>query len=188
MIKFSLALFLFFGCGASKTSNFHVNQFSGVDLEGKLVELGKVSTPNLVLNVYSPTCVPCYKEIPTLNYLYKELEKTKLGKLYIAVDPFIVLEDPESLTIESREKKTIELMQEEVKKRNIQVPVLVMKPEFRVTPQGGLITGTPETLIFHTDPLRLYYNFIGSICEKTNLEDIQNDSKVKFFKKLLGGI
>jgi len=188
MMRFSLALFLFFGCSAPKTSNFNVNQFSGIDLDGKLVELGKISTPNLVLNVYSPSCVPCYKEIPTLNYLYRELEKTGLGKLYIAVDPFVVLEDAESLNIESREKKTLEVMQEEVKKRNIQAKVLVMKPEFRITPQGGLITGTPETLLFRTDPLRLYYNFIGSICEKTREEDIENDSKVKFFKKLVGGI
>jgi thiol-disulfide isomerase/thioredoxin len=181
-------LVLCFGCGTYQESNLGVEKFTGVDLGGNFIELSKLSTPRIAINVYSPTCIPCYKEIPTLNHLYEEMEKTGQGKFFLVVDPITVVEDGEGLSSEDREKKSIQIMQEEVKKRGIKPPVLVMKPEFRVTPGTGLITGTPETLIFRTGPLRLYYNFIGSISEKQTEEEILNDSKVKFFKKVLGGM
>lgn len=186
--KLLLFIFIFFSCGVSQSSNLGTQNFSGYTLDGNLVHLQALSYPRIALNVYSPTCVPCYKEIPTLNLIHRELEKSKLGKLYIAIDPYLILENFENLSEESIFQEAKKIMLEDVKKRNIQAEVLIMKPPFRVTPQGGLITGTPETLLFKTNPLRLYYNFIGSISEKETIEEIQNDNRYKFFMKILGGI
>ncbi len=186
--KILFFLFLFFGCEVSQSSNLGIENFKGYLLNGNLVTLQSLTYPRVVLNVYSPTCVPCYKEIPTLNLIHQELEKTRFGKLYIAIDPYLILENVGNHNEETIYQEAAKIMLEEVRKRNIQADVLIMKPPFQVTPRGGLITGTPETLLFKTNPLRLYYNFIGSISEKTNPEEIQNDSRYKFFMKILGGI
>ncbi|MCB1180339.1 MAG: redoxin domain-containing protein [Leptospiraceae bacterium] len=186
--SFTLILFSFSQCTSKLESNFNVNSFEGVDFTGKLVKLSEIKSPRVVLNVYSPTCIPCFKEIPTLNYLAGEMKKDSLGEIYMVVDPLNVVDGGESLPPGELEKKSIEIMKAEVEKRGIELPVLIMKPPFKVTPGEGLITGTPETLLFKTSPLILYYNFIGSISEKNSLEEIESDSKVKFFKRILGGV
>jgi hypothetical protein len=110
-----------------------------------------------------------------------------MGEFYMVVDPTLLVEDAK-LSQEELEKKAISIMQMEVQKRNIELPILVMREPFRVDPQKGLVTGTPETLLFKTSPLRLYYNFLGSISEKTDPIEIEKDSRVKFFMRTLGGI
>lgn len=186
--KLILFILTLFSCGVSQSSNLGTENFIGSTLDGKLVPLRALSYPRIALNVYSPTCVPCYKEIPTLNLIHEELEKSKLGKLYIAVDPYLILDNFENLSEERIFHEARKIMHEEIKKRNIQAEVLIMKPPFRVNPQGGLVTGTPETLLFKTNPLRLYYNFIGSISEKQTVDEIRKDNRYKFFMKILGGI
>lgn len=175
-------------CRTEKHSNLDVDSFVGVDLEGNSKILKEMNSPRLAINVYSPTCVPCFKEIPTLNYLRKEMVRTGLGEFFMVVDPYSITDQLEEVPFESIYEEAKKIMKEEVTKRGIELPILIMKPPFKVTPGKGLITGTPETLLFKTKPLILYYNFIGSISENENSEEIQNDLKVKFFKRVLGGI
>ncbi|GBF51783.1 hypothetical protein LPTSP4_33210 [Leptospira ryugenii] len=141
----------------------------------------------LALNVYSPDCVPCWKEIPTLNLLAREIQKNfPRHALYMVVDPYQVSvdakEDAPWGEVYSQAKAR---MQKEKQDRGIEVPILFMKAPFRVK-EKGLITGTPETLLLETKPLRLYYNFLGSISEESKPEVILADQKVKFFKFQFG--
>lgn len=184
-----LSLF-FIQCTASKQSNLNVHLFSGVDIEGKTVKLSEIrDARRIALNVYSPTCVPCYKEIPTLNYLYKEYSAGNHLKFFMVVDPYLITESPASEKEETVTAKASGIMKEEAVKRKIDLPVLIMKKPFQVVSgqnSTALITGTPETLLFKTDPLILYYNFIGAISEKEKEEEITADAKVKFFKSIAG--
>lgn len=181
-------LILAMGCRTKRESNLNVQAFIGVDLSGNEISLKEEKTPRIAINVYSPTCIPCFKEIPSLNYLRKEMLRSQLGEFYMVVDPYSITDGMEGKPFEDVYPVAARMMKEEVKNRNIDLPVLIMKPPFQVTPGEGLITGTPETLLFKTNPLILYYNFIGSISERESLEDIKIDLKVKFFKRIIGGI
>jgi len=184
-----LVLFIFsMDCRTKRESNLNVQTFVGVDLTGKEVSLKDEKTPRVAINVYSPTCIPCFKEIPSLNYLRNEMLHSKLGEFYMVVDPYSIIDGMDGKPFEDVYPEAMKLMKEEVKNRKIELPILIMKPPFKVTPGEGLITGTPETLLFKTTPLILYYNFIGSISEQESLEDLKNDLKVKFFKRIIGGI
>lgn len=190
-MKIIILCFLVWGfsfCRTKKESNLQVDAFIGVDLSGKELKLKESTSPRVALNVYSPTCIPCFKEIPTLNFLRKEMLQAGLGEFYMVVDPFSISDRTEESSFDTLFPEARAIMEEERVKRNIELPILIMKPPFRVTPGKGMITGTPETLLFKTQPLILYYNFIGSICEKESPDEIQNDSKVKFFKRVMGGI
>ena len=184
-----LVLFIFsMDCRTKRESNLNVQTFVGVDFTGKEISLKDEKTPRLAINVYSPTCIPCFKEIPSLNYLRNEMLHSRLGEFYMVVDPYSLLDGMDGKPFEDVYPEAMRMMKEEVKNRKIELPVLIMKPPFKVTPGEGLITGTPETLLFKTTPLILYYNFIGSISEQESLEDLKNDLKVKFFKRIIGGI
>ena len=184
-----LVLFIFsMDCRTKRESNLNVQTFVGVDLTGKEVSLKDEKTPRVAINVYSPTCIPCFKEIPSLNYLRNEMLHSRLGEFYMVVDPYSIIDGMDGKPFEDVYPEAMKVMKEEVKNRKIELPILIMKPPFKVTPGEGLITGTPETLLFKTNPLILYYNFIGSISEQESLEDLKNDLKVKFFKRIIGGI
>lgn len=184
-----LVLFIFsMDCRTKRESNLNVQTFVGVDLTGKEVSLKDEKTPRVAINVYSPTCIPCFKEIPSLNYLRNEMLHSRLGEFYMVVDPYSIIDGMDGKPFEDVYPEALKVMKEEVKNRKIELPILIMKPPFKVTPGEGLITGTPETLLFKTTPLILYYNFIGSISEQESLEDLKNDLKVKFFKRIIGGI
>jgi len=141
----------------------------------------------IALNVYSPDCVPCWKEIPTLNYLHTEIQTKFPNKiLYLVVDPYQIIPDlPRTVAWGEAFAKAKVRMEKEVKDRKILLPILFMKPPFEVK-EDFLVTGTPETLLFETKPLRLYYNFVGSISEESNLEEIKKDPKVNFFRHEFG--
>ncbi len=188
ILIFLLILLTSFNCRTKRVSNFYLDSFAGKDLEGKEIQFRDLNFPRIALNVYSPTCIPCFKEIPTLNYLREEMLKSRLGEFFMVVDPFSIVDESENKSFEEIYPKAVQLMKEEVKNRNITLPIIIMRPPFKVTPGNGLITGTPETLLLKTNPLILYYNFIGSISEKDTMEAIQNDLKVKFFKRTVGGI
>ena len=175
-------------CRTKRESNLNVQTFVGVDLTGKEVSLKDEKTPRVAINVYSPTCIPCFKEIPSLNYIRNEMLNSRLGEFYMVVDPYSIVDGMDGKPFEDVYPEAMRVMREEVKNRKIELPILIMKPPFKVTPGEGLVTGTPETLLFKTNPLILYYNFIGSISEQESLEDLKNDLKVKFFKRIIGGI
>jgi hypothetical protein len=184
-----LVLFIFvMNCRTKRESNLNVQTFVGVDFTGKEISLKDEKTPRVAINVYSPTCIPCFKEIPSLNYIRNEMLNSRLGEFYMVVDPYSIVDGMDGKPFEDVYPEAMRVMKEEVKNRKIELPVLIMKPPFKVTPGEGLVTGTPETLLFKTNPLILYYNFIGSISEQESLEDLKNDLKVKFFKRIIGGI
>jgi thiol-disulfide isomerase/thioredoxin len=64
-------------CYSQKQSNFDVSQYEGIDLSGNRVVLSELLVRRLAINVYAPTCIPCVKEIPALNYLFQEVKKDK---------------------------------------------------------------------------------------------------------------
>ena len=203
IIIFLLTAFLA-NCYSQKQSNFDVSLYEGLDLLGKPIVLAELPLRRLAINVYAPTCIPCVKEIPALNYLFQEVNKDKSLGLYMVVDPYDIVPDaeptssfdelyPKAKAIMEKEvsEKKIDLqiliMEKEVSEKKIDLPILIMKRPFRVSQGDGLITGRPETLLFKTKPLILFYNFIGPISEEKELNLIQTENKVKFFKLMLGG-
>ena len=185
--KLLLILALLLGCSPEKESNFDVSGYQGLDLNGQNVVLSELRIEKIAINVYSPTCAPCVKEIPALNHIFQELEVSKKGKLYIVADPYTIVDNSENMSFDEVYKKAVPILKVDAAKRKIFAPILVMKRPFRVFQGNGLVTGTPETLLFRTSPLRLYYNFIGPISEEQNPLLIPKDAKVQFFKRMIGG-
>lgn len=155
-------------------------------MEGNAIFLGTTDKELLALNVYSPDCVPCWKEIPALNYLFSEIQtKYPNRALFLVVDPYQIVDIPRTASWTEAYEKGKARMEKEVKERKINLPVLFMKPPFEVK-EDFLVTGTPETLLFETKPLRLYYNFIGALSEESNIENLKKDPKVNFFRHEFG--
>ena len=185
---FFLSFTFLFTCYSEKQSNFDVSQYEGLDFSGNKVILKDLPFRRLAINVYAPTCIPCVKEIPALNYIYREISPDKTLGFYMVVDPYDIVTDAEpTTTFEELYPKAKAIMEKEVLAKKIELPILIMKKPFRVSQGDGLITGRPETLLFKTNPLILYYNFIGPISEESELKLIPNENKVKFFKLMLGG-
>lgn len=183
-----LLLSFFVGCYSQKQSNFDISLYEGVDFSGNRIVLKDLPFKRLALNIYAPTCVPCVKEIPALNFIYNEVNKDKSLGFYMAVDPYDIVPDAENTdSFDSLYPKAKAIMEKEILEKKIQLPILIMRRPFRVSQGDGLITGRPETLLFKTNPLILYYNFIGPLSEEKELGSIQNENKVKFFKLMLGG-
>ncbi|ABZ95241.1 Conserved hypothetical protein [Leptospira biflexa serovar Patoc strain 'Patoc 1 (Ames)'] len=174
-------------CAPAKSSYFGEGTFVGVTPSGEEIRFANLGKDQIALNVYSPDCVPCWKEIPALNLLHAEIQNKFPNKaLFMVVDPYQIVPDvTDELPFGQVYQLAKDRMNLEIKNRNIQVPIVFMKKPFRVK-EGGLVTGTPETLLFETNPLRLYYNFLGSISELTNKEEIQKDSKFQFFRYQFG--
>ncbi len=188
MGKFALfAIYFLIYCNSKPQSNFDVGSYEGIFLDGKQTKLSDLKFERIAVNVYSPTCIPCIKEIPAINFIAKELSKKKNSVIILAVDPYQIVENSEGLSFGEAYSKAKEIMEKEISNRNIHIPVIVMKKPFRVNPEGGLITGTPETLIFKNSPFSLYYNFVGPISERTGLSDLEKDAKIQFFLKMVGG-
>lgn len=186
MKKFILILIFLLSCSREE-SNFNLQSLEGVDLEGKTFQFNAITKmQRMALNVYSPTCVPCVKEIPVLNYLRKEMINKNLGEFYMIVDPYTLV-DEDIKDINEAIQKASEIMKKEIQEKKIEMPVIIMKPPFKVLPGEGLVTGTPETLLLKTNPLVLYYNFIGAISQESDLEKIKSDKKIDFFIQLVGG-
>lgn len=174
-------------CAPAKSSYFGEESWSGLTVSGAEISFSKLEKEEIALNVYSPDCVPCWKEIPALNLLHAEIESRFPTKaLYMVVDPYQIVSD---VTDERPFGEVYQLakirMETEVKNRKIQVPIVFMKPPFHVK-EGGLITGTPETMLFVTKPMRLYYNFLGSISEQTSIDVIRKEAKFNFFRYQFG--
>ncbi|WP_232420790.1 hypothetical protein [Leptospira vanthielii] len=174
-------------CAPAKSSQFGEESWVGLTASGAEISFSRLEKEEIALNVYSPDCVPCWKEIPALNLLHAEIETRFPSKvLYMVVDPYQIVPDiTDERPFGEVYKLAKERMESEVKNRKIQVPIVFMKPPFRVK-EGGLITGTPETMLFVTKPMRLYYNFLGSISEQTSVDAIRKDAKFNFFRYQFG--
>ena len=177
-----IVAFVLAGCTPVKVSNFEMETVGGWDLDGKRVELKNLPHQRFALNFYSPTCVPCVKELPALNFLHGQLSGNEVA-VYIAVDPYVIVEN-DAGTLASVVEEATAIMKKEVVSRQIKLPVIIL--DKKIVGQDGLVTGTPETLLLETRPLSLYYNFIGAITEEQNPAKISQDNKVKFLTKMLG--
>ncbi|PJZ43991.1 hypothetical protein EHQ30_02925 [Leptospira brenneri] len=174
-------------CAPAKSTYFGEENWVGLTASGAEISFSKLEKEEIALNVYSPDCVPCWKEIPTLNLLHAEIESQFPSKaLYMIVDPYQVVPDiSDDRPFGEVYQLAKERMAIEVKNRKIQVPIVFMKPPFRVK-EGSLITGTPETMLFVTKPMRLYYNFLGAISEQVSVDLIRRDAKFNFFRHQFG--
>ncbi|MDF3819556.1 hypothetical protein P3G55_06580 [Leptospira sp. 96542] len=173
---------IFLSCAPDKTSYFGEPSWKGLLADGTEVNFGDLPQRYIALNVYSPDCVPCWKEIPALNLIHAEISAKHPNKaIYMVVDPAQILVDAKpNLSFGETYALAKDRMAKEVKERGIKLPIVFMKPPFSVT--GGLISGTPETLLLETKPLRLFYNFIGAITEETDQTKLPTDTKFQFFR------
>jgi thiol-disulfide isomerase/thioredoxin len=166
-----------------------LGQLSGAWLNtGEKILLSKLPHQVIALNIYSPNCIPCIKELPTLHRIQERLSKDPRFAIYIAVDPILVSEsvaggsEPDSG--DTRER-AISIMKKEIIEKNIKIPVIVLDPPFRVSSES-FVTATPETILIRTNPWNIYYNFIGAISEQQLSSSIDSDPKVKFFFSSMG--
>jgi thiol-disulfide isomerase/thioredoxin len=150
------------------------------------ISLGDLPYEVLALNVYSPTCIPCFQELPALERIYSRLTKDKRFGMFIVVDPNQVSESTSGeYGINDPIQRAILIMKQEVVKRNIQIPVLLLDLPFKVSNES-FVTATPETILIRTKPWNIYYNFIGSLSEESEISKIDSDSRVQFFFHQLG--
>lgn len=186
-LLFFLVLVLGMSCAPTKVSYFGEEGWFGIGPENREIQLNGLPYETIVLNVYSPDCLPCVKEIPTLNYMEREwFQNNSRAKLFLVVDPLQILPSGEEASTWEKAWSLAKLRMEEDRSKNQILPeVLFLKPPFRVAPEA-LVTGTPETLILENHPLRLKYNFIGAISEEVDPKNIAKDNKVQFLKQEIG--
>ncbi len=183
--------FLIFNCISNRYAiDTYFSNLTFRTLNNHSFTLRDIKNPVFLINFYSPTCAPCVKELPALHLLYNELQKYHF-ELFLVVEPDLeknLPEVPERYKHQAFDDNSmnylIEVLNTEVKKRNIQIPILIVNPPFKID-SDQIITGTPETLIFTTSPLRLHYNFIGPISTSDNLEEIKKDTRFLFLLQIL---
>ncbi|NCN09880.1 MAG: TlpA family protein disulfide reductase [Leptospira sp.] len=182
------SIFLIVNCLDSPKSQMGLEaNWTGIDLEtNQPVDLSESGFDTLALNVYSPTCIPCFKELPALERIASRLKKDTRFGLYLVVDPISVSETTSGDygTDEPLARATA-IMKAEVKKRGISIPILLMNQPFSVSNEA-FVTATPETIIIRTKPWNIYYNFIGSLSEKEEISQIDADPRVQFFFHTMG--
>jgi thiol-disulfide isomerase/thioredoxin len=192
------------GCRPDVRSNFDVAQWEGYPLELALnrqsapvaasqarpLRLAALESPGLVLNVYSPTCGPCIDELPALNLLYARARELGIPMFLVATarpgDHGLELDAGAPWA--ERFAAIATRLAQDIRKYDIQVPVLVMADGFQVAPSGSLVTGTPETLFFRQTPLVLEYNFIGPISAAESPGQIESESRYAFALRILSRI
>lgn len=173
------------GCRPALQSHFDVSKWRGEVLEsGQTVEFQKVAAPGVILNVYSPTCVPCIAELPALHVLEAEARRQGL-EMYMVADA-----RPESHGLEIGDATPAEAraalrarLNADVKKYDIRIPLVIMDDTFRVEPRQGLVSGTPETMLFRTEPFTLAYNFVGPVAAVEAVEELAKDTRFQFVLK-----
>ncbi len=148
------------GCGAQKSSNFGVEQWKGRLLDGTPINFAALKNRKVILNAYSPTCVPCIHELPALDRIHAKARKSGSAM-------FIIVEGRPIMHGIQKEGDHFQLIRDRLKqdiaRYDIRIPFVIMDKGFRVSRTEGLVTATPETLIMNTQPLILEYNFIGPI-------------------------
>ncbi len=186
-VFFLSAVLCFFGvisCRPGLASNLNVDHWSAVDAADAPVHFAELKTAGLILNFYSPTCGPCIQEIPALNAYYRETQKRNM-QMYMALEqnPSAHGLTPAADASPAQIRGLIrDRMKQDIARYKIEIPFVIMDSSFKVSTiavgsPDGLITGTPETLLFRTNPLSLDYNFVGPISaapdEKTAVKDVR---------------
>ncbi|MCB1304065.1 MAG: redoxin domain-containing protein [Leptospiraceae bacterium] len=162
----------------------------GRSLDGQDLELKTVASNGLVLNFYSPTCIPCIEELPALHQVYARARELGID-MYLAVAPDLESNGVDPLKASSRPgfDEMYPLLRDRLnqdrKQYKIQIPMLVLRPPFSIKEEGP-VTGTPETVFLMTRPLRLYYNLIGPIALGQTNEQVNRSSRFQFALEILG--
>lgn len=186
-----IALLMGLFCNQQKNYDHYFNSLLARDLKGNRFYLNQITKPVIIINFYSPTCIPCIEELKALHLIYEEVKKMDY-QMFLAVEPNLERNFPDIPTeLKNKDRFDEESfiymqqkLQEEVYKRNIIIPIIIFEPPFRIDSKE-IITGTPETLIFTTKPLMLRYNFIGPITTSQDIKEIQRNSRYQFFISLL---
>ena len=76
-----LGLFLIIGCSQKEESFF--DKLDLKDLDGNVISLEEMQGKHIFINLWSTTCKPCLKEMPSIERAKAELEKE--GYVFIAV-------------------------------------------------------------------------------------------------------
>ena len=76
-----LGLFLIIGCSQKEESFFEKLDLK--DLNGEAISLEQMKGKHIFINLWSTTCKPCLKEMPSIERAKAELEKE--GYVFIAV-------------------------------------------------------------------------------------------------------
>ena len=176
----------FIGCRPAERTHFDVETWQGEVLQsGEKVQFSRLSAPGVILNVYSPTCVPCIDELPALNHLHSIARDENIAMFVVADGR------PETHGLEVEDDASAEearaalraRLSADVAKFDIKIPLVVMDSSFRVEPRGGLVSGTPETMLFRTFPFVLDYNFVGPVAATNDLNELAEDSRFQFVVK-----
>ncbi|MEQ9363853.1 MAG: redoxin family protein [Leptospirales bacterium] len=185
-------------CRPEVRSNFGVQTWEGLPLSGEYagatpgqtVRLANLESPGLILNVYSPTCGPCIEELPALNLLYARAKELGVAMFIVATanpaDHGLEL-SPEAPRAE-RVDAIAGRLKADVARYGIQVPMMVMGDDFRVSARDGLITGTPETMFFRRSPLVLEYNFLGPLSAGQTSAQIAGETRFQFALRILNRV
>ncbi len=173
------------GCRPAERTHFDVANWQGELLNGKEVRFAGLAAGGVILNVYSPTCVPCIEELPALDRLF-EIAREKDLAMYIVADgrPEAHGMDIESNAApEEARAALLARLNADVTRYKIRIPLVVMDAKFRVAPRDGLVSGTPETLLFRTNPFVLEYNFVGPVAGTNKPAEFEADSRFQFVVK-----
>ena len=181
---------LILSCKNPKDYDRYFNQIVVRDLNGNRFFLNQVEASVLIINFYSPTCLPCVEELPALHMIYQEAKKLQY-EMFLAVEPNLernLPEVPSSFKNKDFDNEAFlylkNVLEQEKQRRNIQIPFVIVEPPFKID-SDQFVTGTPETLIFSTKPLMLRYNFVGPITTSQNHQEILLSSRYKFFVSIL---
>ncbi|GEM_PF-1462885 len=161
----------------------------GRTLEGQDLPLKSVQSRGIVLNFYSPTCIPCIEELPALHMLYNQAQSLGI-EMYLAVTPDLESNGVDILKASSKpdfqEMYPLlkQRLEQDIQRYNIRIPMMVLKPPFEIKEQGP-VTGTPETIFLMTDPLRLHYNLVGPVTTGQSDEEVLSSSRFQFALDLL---
>lgn len=76
------------GCGASEAAGAHpmAPAFSAVDMAGQEVSLREYRGDVVLLNIWATWCLPCRREMPALERVYREQAKDGLRVVAVSID------------------------------------------------------------------------------------------------------
>ena len=161
----------------------------GRTLQGQDLPLESVQSRGVVLNFYSPTCIPCIEELPALHVLYQQAQSLGID-MYLAVTPDLesngvdVLKASSNPDFQEMYPLLKQRLEQDIQQYDIRIPMMVLKPPFEIKEQGP-VTGTPETVFLMTDPLRLHYNLVGPVTMGKTEQEVMSSSRFQFALDLL---
>ena len=168
-----------FNCQKSSAIGHITSDWHGTTTEGKEIALQDLTGNGFVVNFYSPICVPCVKEIPALELLYKQAEQQNTPMRILVFSELLDSMVATNVDSVSLRREKIEILREDAQRRGILVPVILLAEEIKIAESS--IEGTPETIYFQGVGERSpVYNFIGPITFQQEPTQIRQDARFQF--------